>query len=206
MEAAGSRLGAPIYLRIFKRERRLEVWARAEGAETYVPVRSYDICAMSGLLGPKERSGDRQAPEGLYSLRRRQMNPRSRYHLSIDLGYPNAYDRAHRRTGSALMIHGRCVSAGCYAMTDPVIEELWTLIDAALRGGQRALPAHAFPFRMTESAMRGADHWPHRAFWQQLEPAYAAFERTRVPPRVRVRRGRYRVEAVEVRGPGAADH
>jgi murein L,D-transpeptidase YafK len=183
-------LGAPVFLRIFKETNELEVWVGTADRH-YVLFKTYPICTWSGALGPKLRTGDWQAPEGFYPVAAAQLNPYSRYHLSFDLGYPNAYDRAWQRTGSALMVHGHCVSIGCYAMGDSGIEEIYTLADAALRAGQAAFDVHVFPFRMTDAAL--ASHATHEwyAFWQELKPAYDAFEKTRVPPVIAVRDKHY---------------
>ena len=193
--------GAPMLVRIFKHEGELEVWLH-DGTR-YRRFRTYPICTYSGGLGPKQRQGDLQAPEGFYFVGRGQLNPGSRYHLSFDLGYPNAYDRAHGRTGDYLMVHGNCVSIGCYAMGDAQIEQIYTLLDAALRGGQRQVPVHAFPFRFDAPPRPDwrAGEWG--SFWGELEPAYTAVERTGVVPAVRVIDGHYRVE-VPVAAPGGA--
>ena len=184
--------GAPLFIRIFKEEKELEVWLqRGEGFELF---RSYDIVAMSGELGPKLREGDRQAPEGFYFVTPSRMNPDSRFHLSFNLGYPNAYDRAHGRTGSALMVHGNMVSIGCFAMTDAKIEEIYALADAALRNGQRFFRVHCFPFRMAHENMkrhRGSKWLP---FWENLKTGYDHFETTKQPPNVVVRNGKYTFE------------
>jgi len=195
LERAGVALGAPVYLRIFKQERVLELWmAGADGA--YSLVESYPICAFSGGLGPKLKEGDRQAPEGFYRVTPGLMNPNSRFHLSFNLGFPNAYDRAHGRTGSFLMVHGDCVSIGCYAMTDPVIEELWLVMRRAFDADQAAVPVHAFPFRPTETAMAALaerDTHPWAAFWRELAPAYTLFEQTGRVPKTALRGTRYLV-------------
>ena len=115
-------VGAHIFIRIFKLERELELWAR-QGSR-FELIRIYPICYFSGQLGPKLREGDEQTPEGFYFVTPEQLNPNSRFHLSFNIGYPNRYDRAHGRTGAAIMVHGNCVSIGCFAMTDPIIEEL----------------------------------------------------------------------------------
>ena len=104
-------LGDPIYIRIFKNSSELELWMRK--GKRFILFRTYRICDYSGYLGPKLREGDKQSPEGFYSVGIDQLNPWSNFHLSFNLGFPNEYDRAHSRTGSALMIHGRCSSAGC---------------------------------------------------------------------------------------------
>ena len=119
----------------------------------FAPFETYPICAWSGELGPKLAEGDRQAPEGFYAVGLKQLNPNSNYHRAFNLGFPNAYDRALGRTGSFLMVHGDCVSIGCYAMTDQGIDEIYRIVEAALHQGQREVPVHAFPFRMTEKAM-----------------------------------------------------
>lgn len=186
----GLKFGAPVFLRVFKQEKLLELWLRAED-QRYVLFRSYPICTYSGELGPKLRQGDQQAPEGFYKVSQRQLNPRSRYHLSFNLGYPNAYDQAHGRTGDFLMVHGSCVSIGCYAMGDQAIEEIYTLVAAALENGQSAFDVHAFPFRLEAASLAAQQHSPWHAFWSELKPAYDAFERERRPPRISARDGRY---------------
>ncbi|HEX7917029.1 murein L,D-transpeptidase family protein [Rudaea sp.] len=189
--------GVPVFMRIFKREGELELWLRGDDGK-FILFRKYPVCKFSGELGPKQREGDNQAPEGFYSVAPRQLNPLSRYHLAFNLGYPNEYDRAHGRTGSALMVHGDCVSIGCYAMGDAGIEEIYTLAAATLRAGQGAFDVHVFPFRPTDAALAASADSPWQAFWQELAPAYALFERERVPPRVSVRDGRYRIVSAAV--------
>jgi murein L,D-transpeptidase YafK len=183
-------LGAPVFIRIFKETSELEVWVSAAD-KRYVLFRTYPICFYSGTLGPKLRVGDSQAPEGFYRVTAGKLNPYSNYHLAFDLGYPNAYDRAWQRTGSALMVHGNCVSIGCYAMGDSGIEEIYTLIDAALRAGQPAFEVHAFPFRLTDAALKPSKTNRWHAFWQELKTGYDAFEKTRVPPIIAVRDKHY---------------
>jgi murein L,D-transpeptidase YafK len=184
--------GQPVFLRIFKRESELELWVQPRAQGELKLFRTYPICAWSGRLGPKTREGDRQAPEGIYSIRRGQLNPRSQFHLSFNLGYPNAYERAQGWTGSALMVHGACVSIGCYAMTDPAIEEIYTLVDAALRAGQSAVPVHALPFRKDHSS-NIEDGGAHAELWASLAEIDADFERHRQMPRVAVSASGYRL-------------
>ena len=192
LAAAGLRFGAPLLLRIFKAESELEVWV--DDGMRYRRFRTYPICTYSGALGPKQRQGDRQAPEGFYTVGAGQLNPASQFHLSFDLGYPNAYDRAHGRTGDYLMVHGNCVSIGCYAMGDAQIEQIYTLVAAALRSGQRRVDVHAFPFRFDAPPRRDWRTGEWGPFWSELEPAYLAVERTGELPVVRVVDGHYRVE------------
>ncbi len=124
------------------------------------------------------------------------MNASSDYHLAFNLGYPNAYDRAHGRTGSYLMVHGDCVSIGCYAMTDEAIEEIWTLMQAAMDAGQTSVPVHIFPFPMTAANLQRHAGDPNAAFWRSLAPAWADFEETGHVPAVRVVHGEYQVGPV----------
>ncbi|MEM1288853.1 MAG: murein L,D-transpeptidase family protein [Pseudomonadota bacterium] len=190
MEDMGVTEASPIYMRIFKEESILEVWKRTRSG-AYKLLEGYEICTWSGKLGPKFKEGDRQAPEGFYTVRPAQMNPNSSFYLSFNLGFPNTYDRSHGRTGSHLMVHGACSSAGCYAMTDEQIAEIYGLAREAFEGGQRAFQVHAFPFRMTpENMAKHADH-EHFAFWEMLQEGYQHFEVTGFPPRVDVCDRRY---------------
>ena len=176
--------GAAIFMRVFKKESELELWMQS--GERFVLVRTYPICRWSGALGPKFREGDRQSPEGIYTVGRRQLNPASRWHRSFNLGFPNAFDRAHGRTGSFLMVHGGCSSIGCYAVTNDAVDEIWRLIRAAMRGGQPRFQVQAFPFRMTQANLALHASLPWDAFWRTLKPAYDHFEATRIPPLVSV--------------------
>jgi murein L,D-transpeptidase YafK len=190
MKAQGMSLTSPIMLRIFKQENTLEVWKRRNTGR-YALLTSYEICKWSGKLGPKYKEGDRQAPEGFYRVNKHQMNPNSQYHLSFNMGFPNAYDRAHGRTGSHLMIHGACSSAGCYSMTDDRVEEIYALARDAFKGGQKAFQIQAYPFRLTAKNMiRHRDH-KQFDFWNMLRRGYDHFEITQVPPKVDVCERRY---------------
>lgn len=184
--------GAPVYLRIFKEEAELEVFVKTSAG--FAHFRTYPICAFSGDLGPKLKEGDRQSPEGFYQVTREALNPRSSYHLSFDLGFPNAYDAAHDRTGSFLMVHGRCLSIGCYAMTDPGIEEIYILVEAALENGQDAVQVHAFPFRMEDAKLSYYSDHPWISFWNELAPAYRHFEATAELPRISVQSASYVID------------
>ncbi len=187
--------GSRIYLRIFKAEKQLEVWIKRAGR--FHLFKSYPICTYgrSGL-GPKIREGDGRAPEGFYFVTPRQMNPHSSYHLAFNLGYPNRYDQSHGRTGSALMVHGSCVSVGCFAMTDRTMEEIYALADAALSRGQPYFRVHIFPFRMTDRNLRQHRHSPWFDFWLNLKRGHDWFSRYKSrPPDVTVRHGRYVFES-----------
>jgi murein L,D-transpeptidase YafK len=189
LAAQGAKLGDPVLVRIFKREFELEVWLKHDGR--FERFATYPICMWSGGLGPKERQGDKQAPEGFYTVDSTALNPNSKYHRSFNLGFPNAFDRAHGRTGSLLMVHGDCRSIGCYAMTDPVIDEIWGLITAALQGGQKRFQVQVFPFRMTDANMAWHARAPEAPFWQQLKEGHDLFTQTQIPPEVSVCHDRY---------------
>lgn len=185
----GIELGNPIFIRIFKESHELELWVQQD--EEYKLFKTYEICNLSGQLGPKLKEGDEQSPEGFYSVGERQLNPNSHYYLSFDIGYPNTYDKQHGRTGSALMIHGDCTSVGCFAMTDSRIEEIYTLAEEALRNSQRFFRVHIFPFRMTEANMRKHKNSKWFGFWQNLKEGYDYFEKTKIPPQTNVVEKRY---------------
>ncbi len=193
LQARGLQLGDPVLLRIFKAESALEVWMQPGGQGPFVLLDTWDICRWSGDLGPKLREGDGQAPEGFYTLTTRQLHPGSRYHLAFNLGFPNAFDQHHGRTGSFLMIHGACVSIGCYAMTDPGIEPLYALVEDALANGQPHVPVHAFPFRLTDDNLQQHAQHPWADHWRNLQEGDRLFQKERRPPRVDVSpEGRYR--------------
>jgi len=193
LRARGLYAGDPIFIRIFKADRELELWVFHREDRRFRLFKTYLIEGMSGDPGPKLAEGDRQAPEGFYVVTRDRMNPNSRYHLSFNLGYPNDYDRDHGRTGSYLMVHGGWVSAGCFAMTDYGIEEIYSLADAALSGGQHYFRVHIFPFRMTDTAMNRVRGHKWFGFWENLREGYDYFERQGIPPDVSSVRKRYAI-------------
>lgn len=188
----GLKHGDPVLVRIFKREFELELWMARGG--TFEKFATYPICMWSGALGPKTKTGDYQAPEGFYWVAKSQLNPNSKYYRSFNLGYPNVYDQALGRTGSALMVHGACASVGCYAMTDAQMGEIWTLVTAALDAGQPAFQVQAYPFRLTPQNLDAYKGSPHEDFWRDLAAGSDAFERTHLPPAVNLCQGRYTFE------------
>jgi len=183
----GLTLGAPIFIRIFKESKTLEIWVKQTNQPTYKLFKSWPIAAMSGTLGPKTKEGDRQAPEGFYYVSRRQMKPDSKYHLAFNIGYPNTYDLTQASTGSFIMVHGNCVSIGCFAMTDPGIEEIYTLCALALKNGQPFFRVHIFPFPMSDERLSLEKNSPHFAFWKNLQSGYTYFETHHRPPNVTVK-------------------
>ncbi|TWG98097.1 murein L,D-transpeptidase YafK [Mesorhizobium sp. J18] len=190
MKAKGMKTTSPIMIRIFKEEGVLEVWKQKDTGR-YDLIANYDICKWSGKLGPKFTEGDRQAPEGFYTVRPYQMNPNSSYYLAFNIGFPNAYDRANGRTGQHLMVHGDCSSSGCYSMTDEQMAEIYAFARDAFRGGQTEFQIQAFPFRMTAENMARYRNDPNFEFWKMLKEGYDHFEITRIPPKVDVCERRY---------------
>jgi len=185
LEELGANIGDPVFIRIFKKEALLEVWIRTE--TVYEHLKDYPICAFSGYLGPKLKEGDRQAPEGFYKVKKHQLNPNSKYHLSFNLGYPNEYDRAHERTGTFLMVHGNCVSDGCYAMTDEKIQEIYTLVEGSLEKGQKYVQVHAYPYYMTEENLNVYENSVWYDFWTNLKEGYDYFEAEKLPPLIKIK-------------------
>ncbi|MDR7038294.1 murein L,D-transpeptidase YafK [Methylobacterium sp. BE186] len=190
MASKGTSASAPVLFRAYKKESEIEVWKKAAGGR-FVHVKTFPICRWSGQLGPKRKNGDRQTPEGFYSVAKSQMNPNSRYYLSFDVGYPNAFDRAHGGTGSAVMVHGVCSSMGCFAMTDQVVGEIYAIARDALAGGQAAFQFQSYPFRMTAANMARHRTDPNIAFWRQLKEGSDRFEATGEEVQVTVEAGRY---------------
>ena len=181
--------GSPIFIRIFKKSLELELWVK--NGEKFKLFKTYYICDLSGSLGPKIKEGDRQAPEGFYSVGPDQLNPWSNHHLSFNLGFPNEYDAAYQRTGSGLMVHGKCNSLGCFAMTNYRIEEIYTIADSAILHGQGSFPVHIFPFRMTrQNLVKHPGKWS--SFWKNLKEGYDLFEKNSIPPYTSVENCRYK--------------
>ncbi|HEU4806541.1 MAG TPA: L,D-transpeptidase family protein [Nitrobacter sp.] len=176
-------LQSPILIRLFKQEAELEVWKQDRSGK-FALLKTYPICRWSGDLGPKTREGDRQAPEGFYSITPAQMNPRSAYYLSFNTGYPNAFDKSLGRTGSELMVHGDCSSRGCYAMTDQQIAEIYALGRESFFGGQRAFQFQAYPFHMTPVNFAKHRNNPNMPFWKMIKEGSDHFEVTHQAPKV----------------------
>ena len=191
---AGLTWGAPIFIRIFKETKELEIWLKKQNHFRH--FKTYPICTYGQRsLGPKTRQGDGYAPEGFYYVSPQQMNPLSHFHLSFNLGYPNTYDRINGRTGGALMVHGDCVSIGCYAMTDKGIEDIFALVDASFQNGQKFFRVHIFPFPMIPENMRKHQDSKWYPFWENLREGYDFFEKNgHTPPNVIVKNKRYDFE------------
>jgi murein L,D-transpeptidase YafK len=196
MAEKGTTPRAPVLLRSFKKESELEVWKMGSNGQ-YALLKSYPICRWSGQLGPKKREGDRQAPEGFYTITPAQMNPNSSFYLSFNMGFPNAFDRAHNRTGAHLMVHGACSSSGCYSMSDDQIAEIYAIVREAHQGGQQGVQMQALPFRMTAENLARHRYDPNMPFWRNLKEGVDMFEVAKAPPRVSVCQARYAFNRVD---------
>jgi murein L,D-transpeptidase YafK len=186
----GLSLGSPVLLRAFKSESEFEVWIRKD--DTYVLFATYPVCHWSGTIGPKLREGDKQTPEGFYTVTRTQMRHVGRWPRSMNLGFPNVYDKAQARSGSHILVHGGCSSVGCFAMTNSVVEEIYGMTERAIAGGQTFIPVHVFPFRMTDANLASQKDSPWHSFWANLKEGHDFVERTKRPPRISVCDNRYR--------------
>ncbi len=183
MRAKGMKPESPVLVRIFKMESELEVW-KVDGSGKYALLKVYPMCRWSGKLGPKTKTGDRQAPEGFYRVSMGGLNPKSQFYLSFNLGYPNRLEAALGYSGEALMVHGACSSSGCFALTDQGVGEIYAVVEKALKGGQQALQVQAYPFRMTPKNLAAHRDDPNFAFWKNLKEGYDIFEVRRREPRV----------------------
>ncbi len=181
---------SPVLIRIFKQESELEIW-KQDRTGRYALLMVYPMCRWSGKLGPKTRTGDRQAPEGFYHVSSGMLNPKSQFYLSFNLGYPNRLEAALGYTGEALMVHGACSSSGCYAMTDQGVGEIYALVHSALAGGQEKFQVQAYPFRMTLENMAANRGDPNFTFWKNLKEGYDAFEFSKQQPKVAACNRRY---------------
>lgn len=199
MEQAGTTKEAPTLIRAYKKEAELEVWKmRPDGR--YVHLKTFPMCRWSGQLGPKTREGDRQVPEGFYTINPSQLNPNSSYYLAFNVGYPNAYDRALGHTGGTIMVHGVCSSMGCFSMTDRQIGEIYAIVRTSLNAGQNAVQMQSYPFHMTAENLVKHRLDPNIAFWKQLKEGNDHFEVTKQEPTVGVCGKRYVFNATPANG------
>lgn len=182
-------LGSPVYIQIFKEERKLELYARM--GNEFRLVNTFPICNFSGGLGPKRREGDFKSPEGFYSVDARHLKPDSKYYRAINIGFPNDYDKSQGYSGAYLMIHGECKSIGCYAMTNTYMDEIYRYVEAAFAYGQSRVDISIYPFRMTEQNLKRHASSSYIAFWRQLKPGYDYFAKNRQPPTMGVVNGQY---------------
>lgn len=199
MKEKGTTKEAPILIRTYKKESELEIW-KMKSDGRYALLKTYPVCRWSGQLGPKTREGDRQVPEGFYSITPAQMKPNSAYYLAFNVGYPNAYDRALGHDGGSIMVHGICSSAGCFSMTDPQIGEIYAIVREGFSAGQREVQMQSYPFRMTAENMAKYRLDPNIGFWKQLKEGSDNFEVTQQEVTVGVCSKRYVFNASPVNG------
>lgn len=174
--------GFKLFIRAFKKERKLEVWIKENGKDTYVLLQTYDFCTSSGELGPKRREGDLQIPEGIYHIN--HFNPFSNFYLSMGISYPNASDKIlsdREHPGGAIYIHGNCVTIGCIPITDDKIKELYILGVEARNNGQQKIPVHIFPAKLDAQGLASlkTENPTHTKFWENLQPVYQDFQATK---------------------------
>ena len=200
-----------IFIRVFKHERVLELWARGEG-DTMTLIKEYPVCALPGQLGPKRQMGDVQVPEGFYFID--EFNPESSFHLSLRVSYPNTADRLRREAislGGDIFIHGGCETVGCVPIENRNIEELYWVAARATAAGQQLIPLHIFPSRLDEQGLRWLQDTFNPssellAFWQNLAEGYRFFERTQTVPWITVaRNGSYAVPSLPRLAQAGAD-
>lgn len=191
-----------IFIRAFKQEKKLEIFAKNKSDKLFVKIISYDFCVLSGTLGPKRKQGDNQVPEGVYYIDR--FNPWSNFHLSLGVNYPNEYDKAmavKNNPGGDIFIHGNCVSIGCIPITDEYIKELYVMCLEVQNSGQQKIPVHIFPFRMSNFLSTFLLHneikafEKHTSFWKMLLPIYEYFEKSNQLPKISVSKMGYTIES-----------
>jgi murein L,D-transpeptidase YafK len=189
-----------LFIRGFKDEKVIEVWAKDKSSSTYQMLTTYPFCATTGKLGPKRRSGDRQMPEGFYVVDK--FNPESMYHLSFRISYPNKSDLKFAdvlNPGNDIFIHGDCITIGCIPIGNDNIEELY-LIAAHAESANGAMNIHLFPSRMTDAKYAElkkeySDNDELLTFWSWLKPGFDAFEKTKIIPLVSIEEdGSYKIQ------------
>jgi len=193
--ALGLKIGDPVFLRVFKESRELELWLHPAKGDSWVFYKTYPLCGDRAEPGPKMSSVTGSAPEGFYYATSRQLRTKGGQ-LAIDIGYPNTADRQRRHTGKPARIEGGCSPQGSYAAGDAAIEEIMTVVRAALSEGQPYFRIHCFPFRMTDARMNKeqAARAKWLEFWANLKEGYDYFEVLHRPPNATVKRGKYHFE------------
>lgn len=187
--AKGLEMGsASIFIRAFKKEAVLEIWAKTTSENTFKLVKTYEICAASGVLGPKRKQGDGQVPEGFYEIDR--FNPSSNFYLSLGLNYPNKSDKilGKGNPGGDIFIHGNCVTIGCMPLTDDKIKEVYLMAVEARAGGQDKIQVHVFPCRMNDRDVLALEkeNPDFAPFWKNIQRGYRYFEERHTLPAISV--------------------
>ena len=180
-----------IYLRVFKTEKKVELWAKNFSDPEFVQIKDFPICEISGNIGPKRRSGDLQVPEGFYRIS--DLNPFSKYYLSMQINYPNASDSIRGvkgHLGNLIFIHGACESSGCIAITDDKIKELYVYCIEAYNSGQENIEMTIFPARLENKTYSGLTTAYSKdkdkiRLWADLKKSYDLFNLKKIPPTVK---------------------
>jgi len=201
MDEIDSNRDAPILIRAYKKESEIEVWKQTSKGR-YALMKTYPVCRWSGQLGPKTREGDRQVPEGFYTVTPTQMNPNSSLWLAFNVGYPNPMERSLGRNGGDIMVHGTCSSRGCFAMTNEQIEEIYAVMREAFAAGQKSVQFQSYPFRMTAENLVKFRNDPNLPFWKNLKEGSDRFEVTKTEPAVGYCGSRYTFGATDAPGCG----
>jgi len=183
-----------LFLRVFKKEQKLEVWAKNRNARCFQFLTSYKICGKSGDLGPKRMEGDLQIPEGFYYIER--YDPQSKFYKALKINYPNPADKVqgHQETpGNDIFIHGACISTGCIALSNEAIDDIYWLTDKAKQGGQNFIDVHIYPFHFEEQSLEQAlkntpQYKDYEAFWESLRSGLFYFEQQKTIPDYRISR------------------
>jgi murein L,D-transpeptidase YafK len=186
-----SRDSLRIYLCVFKTEKIIELWAKNSCDSVFIPVKKFPICELSGNVGPKRRSHDLQVPEGFYHIS--DLNPYSKYFLSMEINYPNASDSirgVHGHLGNEIFIHGDCISSGCLAMTDERIKELFIYCIEAYNNGQDKIGITIFPAQLDSAnysrlQSRYSKDKDKISLWADLKKSYDLFNQTKIQPTVK---------------------
>ncbi|NMM47688.1 L,D-transpeptidase family protein [Marinigracilibium pacificum] len=189
-----------IYLRAFKKEKQIELWAKNNSDTKFTLIKTYEVCRTSGVIGPKRKQGDLQIPEGYYHINR--FNPVSNYHLSLGINYPNKSDKIlgeKSKLGGDIFIHGDCVTIGCLPITDNQIKELYIICIEAKNNGQTTIPVTIFPSKLTPEEYKTlTDEFRTDSdkigLWTDLKKGYDLFNETKELPTIGfLKSGRHRV-------------
>ena len=186
-----SRDSLRIYLRAFKTEKKIELWAKNISDPVFKFIKEFPICELSGDVGPKRRYKDLQVPEGFYHIS--DLNPFSKYYLSMQINYPNASDSIRGvkgHLGNYIFIHGECVSSGCLAITNERIKELFVWSIEAYNSGQEQIYITIYPARLSDATYSGLNtryskYKDDISLWADLKKSYDLFEKNKVPPTVK---------------------
>lgn len=179
----------------YKTEGKFEVWLKTVPQKPYQLFKTYNFCAQSGTIGPKVFEGDLQTPEGFYQIN--VFNPQSNFHLSLGINYPNKVDAARtgkkQKPGGDIYIHGGCATVGCIPLTDDKIKEVYILAVEAQNTGQKEIPVHIYPFKMTNANLKKySPIYPqHKSLWETLQLGYAYFVKYKTLPKIIQIKGSY---------------